>query len=65
MGQLVEHLCLLYVQFPNSEIWHTRVPNLTWSHFRALLPVDNQEARYWYMNEAAREDEMCVLWTET
>lgn len=44
-----------YVQFPDFEIWHTRVPNLTWSHFRALLPVDNQDARYWYMNEAARE----------
>ena len=28
---------LFYVQFPDFEIWHTRVPNLTWSHFRTLL----------------------------
>ena len=46
---------LFYVQFPDFEIWHTRVPNLTWSHFRSLLPVDNHDARYWYMNEASRE----------
>ena len=27
---------LFYVQFPDFEIWHTRVANLTWSHFRSL-----------------------------
>ena len=44
-----------YLQFPNYEIWHARVPNLSWTHFRSLLSVENKEARYWYMNEAASE----------
>ena len=25
---------------------------LSWSHYRRLLNVDNAEARHWYMNEA-------------
>lgn len=45
-----------YIQFPDYEIWHASVPNLTWTHFRSLLPVDNRDARYWYMNEAASEN---------
>ena len=47
---------LFYLQFPDREIWHACVPNLTWTHFRALLPVENKDARYWYMNEAASEN---------
>lgn len=45
-----------YVLFPDFEIWHARVPNLTWTHFRSLLSVDNSDARYWYLNEAASEN---------
>ena len=45
-----------YLQFPDYEIWHARVPNLTWTHFRSLLSVENKEARYWYMNESASEN---------
>lgn len=45
-----------FIAFPDFDIWHTRVPNLTWSHYRILLPVDNQDARYWYMREAANEN---------
>ncbi|WP_304582808.1 YhcG family protein [uncultured Alistipes sp.] len=44
-----------YVLFPNEEIWHTRVPNLTWSHIRTLLRVTNEDARMWYLNEAAQQ----------
>jgi len=44
-----------YVLFPDKEIWHTRVPNLTWSHIRTLLRVTNEDARMWYMNEAAQQ----------
>ncbi|WP_288351519.1 PDDEXK nuclease domain-containing protein [uncultured Alistipes sp.] len=44
-----------YVLFPNKEIWHTRVPNLTWSHIRTLLRVTNEDARMWYLNEAAQQ----------
>lgn len=44
-----------YLDFPNGEILHTRVQNLTWSHIRALLRVDNPEARSWYMKEASEQ----------
>lgn len=45
-----------YLLFPDYEIWHAQVPNLTWTHFRCLLSVESAEARYWYMNEAAAEN---------
>ena len=32
-----------YLDYPHSEILHTRVQNLNWSHIRALLRVDNQD----------------------
>lgn len=31
------------------------MPNLTWSHFRTLSSVEDDDARYWYMREASRE----------
>lgn len=39
-----------YLSFPN---WDTVRPELSWSHYRRLLNVDNEQARLWYMNEAA------------
>ena len=45
----------LYLCFNGLEIWYTRVPNLTWSHYRTLLSVTSDDARYWYMKEASRE----------
>ena len=44
-----------YLEFKDVEILHTRVQNLTWSHIRALLRVDNPEARSWYMKEASEQ----------
>lgn len=44
-----------YLCFSDLEIWYTRVPNLKWSHYRTLLSVTNEDARYWYVQEAARE----------
>lgn len=44
-----------YLYYPHGEIWHTCVPNLTWSHIRALLRVDNPEARHWYLKEASEQ----------
>ena len=44
-----------YLYFPDGEIWHSRVPNLTWTHFRTLLRVSDPEARAWYLHEASRE----------
>ena len=31
------------------------VHNLTWTHFRSLLRVPDENARLWYMNEASHE----------
>ena len=45
----------LYLCFNDLEIWYTRVPNLNWSHYRTLLSVSNDDARYWYVKEASRE----------
>jgi len=37
------------------EIWHSRVPNLTWTHYRTLLSVTDDDARYWYIREASTQ----------
>lgn len=44
-----------YLKFKDFEIWNARVPNLQWTHFRCLLRVEDEDARYWYMREASRE----------
>ena len=44
-----------YSLFPDFEIWHTRVPNLTWSHFRKLLGITDEKAREWYLREASSQ----------
>lgn len=35
------------------KIRDTLRPELTWSHYRRLISVENEQARLWYMNEAA------------
>ena len=35
------------------QIRDTLRPELTWSHYRRLISVENAQARLWYMNEAA------------
>ena len=44
-----------YLSFKDIEIWHSRVPNLTWTHYRELLTVSDETTRHWYMLEAAKE----------
>ena len=39
-----------YLTFQNRD---TLRPELTWSHYRRLISVDDGQARQWYMNEAA------------
>ncbi len=39
-----------YVMFPNTNALRSQ---LTWTHYRLLLSVENEQARQWYMNEAA------------
>jgi predicted nuclease of restriction endonuclease-like (RecB) superfamily len=41
-----------YLQFPiRSTVWS----ELSWSHFKVLLRVENQTAREWYANESAQQ----------
>ena len=44
-----------YLCFRDLEIWHSRVPNLTWTHYRMLLSVTSDDARYWYVKEASSQ----------
>ncbi len=44
-----------YSYFPDWQILHARVQNLTWTHIRALLRVSDPNARNWYALEAAKE----------
>lgn len=46
---------LFYLTFKDLEIWHTRVPNLTWSHIRTTLRVDDPVAARWYLQTASQE----------
>ena len=44
-----------YLSFPDYEIVNACVHNLSWTHFRSLLRVNDEKARIWYLNEASRE----------
>lgn len=41
--------------FNDLEILHTRVQNLTWSHYRTALRVENPVAARWYLQTASQE----------
>lgn len=51
----LDYYCQFYRLFPDFEIVNARVHNLRWSHYRVLLTVSNDDARYWYLREASRE----------
>lgn len=44
-----------YLLFPEREIWHACVLNLTWTHFRSLLRVSDEDARIWYLRESSEQ----------
>ncbi len=44
-----------YLYFPDKQIVNACVHNLSWTHFRSLLRVPDENARIWYMREAANE----------
>lgn len=44
-----------YLTFNNIEILHTRMQNLTWSHIRTTLRVDDPVAARWYLQTASQE----------
>ena len=45
----LRHMYLLYLAFPNC---HTLCDELSWSHYRLLISVENEEARAYYLEEA-------------
>ncbi len=44
-----------YLSFKDWKILNACVQNLKWTHFRALSRVEDEAARYWYMNEAVKD----------
>lgn len=44
-----------YLYFPDEKIVNACVHNLSWTHFRSLLRVPDEDARMWYMKEASGE----------
>ena len=41
---------------PQSQKLHTLCAQLTWSHYRLLMRVENPDAREWYLKEAADQN---------
>jgi hypothetical protein len=46
----LRHMRAFYAGFPN---WNALRSELSWTHYRSLLRVEDAAARLWYMNEAA------------
>ena len=49
----LRYMRLFYLTFPNYDALRHE---LSWTHYRTLLSVDREQARYWYMNEAADQN---------
>lgn len=45
----------LYQYFPDWEILHACVQNLTWTHLKSILRVTDAEARLWYLKESSEQ----------
>lgn len=43
-GKLLDYR-QFYLYFKDIEIWHSQMPNLTWTHYRELLTVSDDTAR--------------------
>ncbi len=48
----LRYMRMFYLAFP---ICHALRDELSWTHYRYILRVENEAARLWYMNEAADE----------
>jgi predicted nuclease of restriction endonuclease-like (RecB) superfamily len=48
----LRHMRVFYQVFPIRDALR---PELSWTHYRTLLRVENHSARQWYMNEAASQ----------
>ena len=47
----LRYMRLFYLAFPNC---HTLCDELSWSHYRLLISVENEEARAYYLEEAKK-----------
>jgi len=47
----LRYMRLFYIAFPNC---HTLCDELSWSHYRMLISVENEEARQYYLEEARK-----------
>jgi predicted nuclease of restriction endonuclease-like (RecB) superfamily len=45
-----------YLTFPENEILYAVRRELTWTHYRSIMRVDNPEARKYYISEAANQN---------
>lgn len=48
----LRHMRVFYLSFPIRDALR---PELSWTHYRTLLRVENEQARLWYMKEAASQ----------
>lgn len=44
-----------YLTFTDEQIRYALRSNLTWTHLRQLMRIENLDARHWYMNEASQQ----------
>ncbi|MBN8514966.1 PDDEXK nuclease domain-containing protein [Accumulibacter sp.] len=44
-----------YLTFTDEQIRYALRSNLTWTHLRQLMRIDDLDARHWYMNEASQQ----------
>ena len=58
------YYCQSYLTFPQKEILHEVVQNLTWTHIRSILSVSNPDARMWYMRAAPNSDEFVTCFRD-
>ena len=49
----LKYMRLFYLAFPNR---HTLCDQLSWSHYRLLLSVENEPARQFYINETVKNN---------
>ena len=49
----LRHMRTFYQAFP---IWNAVRTELSWTHYRTLLRLDNETARQWYVNEAVSQN---------
>jgi hypothetical protein len=45
-----------YLVFPENEIHYAVRSELTWTHYRSIMRVDNPDARQYYITEAANQN---------